>query len=129
MKKLQKRIYEYSKARGWHKLKPGDLAKSIMIEGAELLEHFQWDNPTLDEFKKDKEKIKEVSSELADVFIYAIELGTELGLDLDKVIEEKLKHIEKKYPAKLMREATARDGARRNAEYWEIKKKYRKESL
>ena len=128
MKKLQKRIYEYSNARGWHKLAPGDLAKAIMIEGAELLEHFQWDNPTLYEVKKDKEKIKKLASELADVFIYAIELGTELGLDLDKVIEEKLKHAEKKYPAGLMKKITRRDGAGRGAEYWEIKKKYRREN-
>jgi dCTP diphosphatase len=122
MKKLQERIYKYAKARNWHKLKPGDLAKSIMIEGAELLELFQWDNPILEEVKKDKNKVKEISKELADIMIYAIELGTELKLDLNSIIEDKLKHVEKKYPASLIKRAS-QEG--RSDEYWKIKREYR----
>jgi NTP pyrophosphatase (non-canonical NTP hydrolase) len=129
MKKIEKRVYAYAKARNWHKLKPGDLAKSIMIEGAELLELFQWDNPTLEEVKKDKEKVKEIAKELADIFIYSIELATELNLDIDKIVEEKLKHVEKKYPAKLIKQSQKVSGPGRSAEYWRIKKEFRKNSL
>ena len=65
------------KARGWDKTAPADQAKSIMIEGAELLEHFQWKNFTVAEIKKDKEKYEGIQSEVADVLIYAIDLATD----------------------------------------------------
>ena len=54
MKALEKEIFKYLKERNWHKLQPGDLAKSISVEAGELLELFQWLNPTLKEIKKDK---------------------------------------------------------------------------
>jgi hypothetical protein len=41
---LGKKIDKFDSDRKWIGLDPSDLAKSIMIEGAELLEHFQWDN-------------------------------------------------------------------------------------
>jgi hypothetical protein len=52
MWKIQKKIESMMKARGWDKTAPADQAKSIMIEGAELLEHFQWKNFTIAEIKK-----------------------------------------------------------------------------
>ena len=102
MKELEKKIYKYLKDRGWDNLRPSDLAKSIMIEGAELLELFQWENLPLEKVKKNNEKIGQIRKELADVLIYAIEMSVLLELDTQKVIEDKLSHIEKKYPAKLM---------------------------
>ncbi len=42
MNTLEKRIYKFLKVRGWDNLRPSDLAESIIIEGAELLELFQW---------------------------------------------------------------------------------------
>lgn len=41
MKELEKRVRRHLEERGWNKLRPSDIAKSIMIEGAELLELFQ----------------------------------------------------------------------------------------
>lgn len=121
MKDLEKKIYKHLKDRNWTDLRPVDLAKSIMIEGAELLEHFQWDNLSLEEVKKDKVKIKEIKGELADVMIYAIEMSVLLGLDTQKLINKKLVHIAKKYPAKLMKDKSVG-----TANYWKIKKEYRK---
>lgn len=72
MKELENIIFKYLKARNWVDLKPVDLAKFIMIEGAELLEHFQWDAKTLAEVKKDKKKLNEIGEEIADVMIYAL---------------------------------------------------------
>ena len=60
MQKVQKEIKTYMKERAWDTLRPGDLAKSISIEAAELLENFQWDNPELETVLKDKEKIKKI---------------------------------------------------------------------
>lgn len=127
MKGLENKVYKYLKERRWDDLRPSDIAKSIMIEGAELLELFQWSNLSLEEIKKDKEKIEEIKKELADVLIYAIEMSVLLGLDTDKIIRKKLAYVEKKYPAKSMRERKKEPGT--ESQYWKIKKAYRKKGL
>ncbi len=125
MKNLEKKIYKHLRDRGWDKLRPSDLAKSIIIEGAELLEIFQWENLSLEEVKKDKRKLEEIRNELADVLIYALEISVLLDLDTEKIIRRKLTYVQKKYPAKLMREDKEREPGTESA-YWQIKKKYRK---
>lgn len=95
-----------------------------MIEGAELLEIFQWENLSLEEIKKDKEKIAQIKEELADVLIYAMELSVLLDLDTEKIIKSKLSAVQKKYPAKLMKNSTSKGGSS-DSEYWRIKKEYR----
>lgn len=122
MKDLEKSVRKLLIERGWINLRPGDIAKSISIESAELLEHFQWSNPELAECKKDTTIKKKVSAELADILIYALELAVLLNLDTKRVIEDKLKHIRKKYPADRMKEASKAGNA---SVYWEIKKKHR----
>ena len=124
MKELEQTIYRYLKARGWDKLRPADLSKSIMIEGAELLELFQWDNLPLEEVKKNKEKLEEIKKELADVLIYSLEMSVLLGFDTEKIIRAKLARAVKKYPAKAMKQ---RGGAEAGTEsgYWKIKKEHR----
>lgn len=124
MKELEKKLYRYLKARNWHALRPVDLSKSIMIEGAELLELFQWENRTLEEVKTNKAQVEEIKKELADVLIYAMELSILLGFDTEKIIRAKLAYAEKKYPAKLMRDdATREPGVK--SEYARIKAKHR----
>ncbi|HLC99657.1 MAG TPA: MazG-like family protein [Patescibacteria group bacterium] len=118
MKKLEKKIYKHLKDRHWHNIRPADLAKSIMIEGAELLELFQWENLSLEDVKRNKEKTEEIQKELADVLIYCLEMSVLLEFDTEKIIRSKLAFAGKKYPAKLMRaDKTA---------YLQIKKEYRK---
>jgi len=126
MKDLETKVYQHLKARKWDDLRPVDLAKSIMIEGAELLELFQWENLSLEEVKKDKEKISEIKKELADVMIYGLEMSVLLGLDTEKIIRQKLLHVAKKYPAKLMRK---RKSDTTNSDYLRIKKEYRAKKL
>jgi dCTP diphosphatase len=66
-----------------------NLAKSISIEAAELLELFQWgDEP-------DEERIRE---ELADVLAYCLHLADDLGIDVDDLVLEKVAKNELKYP-------------------------------
>lgn len=126
MKELEKKVYKHLKDRNWHKLRPSDLAKSIMIEGAELLELFQWENLSLEEIKRDKEKVKDIKGELADVLIYALEMSVLLGLNTEKIINDKLAYAGKKYPAQLMRKNTQQEPGT-DSEYWRIKKEYRKQ--
>ena len=124
MKKLTHDIFTYLKEREWDDLKPGDVAKSISIEAAELLELFQWTNPTLDEFKKDAEKIEVLKGELADVLIYALDLAVLLELDAEKLIRAKLDKITKKYPAHLFKNKVV--GSKKHLDvYLEIKNAHR----
>lgn len=121
MKEIESKIKKYLCDRGWDKkIQPADLAKSISIESAELLECFQWDNPNIETVKKDKKKISEIKNEVADVLIYCFDLSVILGFDVKKIILEKLKHVEKKYPAKIMKSSTD------NINYWKIKNEHRK---
>src|SRR3989338_3252218 len=127
MRKLEKKVYKHLKEQNWHNLRPSDLAKSIIIEGAELLELFQWENLSLEEIKSNKGKIEEIKKELADVLIYAIQMAVLLNLNTDKIINDKLNHVAKKYPAKLMKKKAKKDsGSGDDSEYWKIKKAYRK---
>lgn len=117
---LEKVVYKHLKDRAWDNLRPADLAKSIMIEGAELLEHFQWENLSLEEVKSNKKRIKEIQAELADVLIYCIEMSVLLGFDTEKIIRAKLAKAQRKYPAKLMRQRSGEPGTEKA--YWKIKK-------
>ena len=125
MKNIEKIIYKHLKERGWDNLRPSDLAKSIMIEGAELLELFQWENLSLAEIKKNRRKVSEIKKELADVLIYAIEMSVLLQLDTEKIICSKLAYVAKKYPAKLMKANKTKEPGT-ESEYWRIKQEYRK---
>ncbi len=123
MLKLPTTIQKYTHARSWEKLPPADLAKSVMIEGAELLEHFQWSNPSPEDIKKDKEKYLEIQSEVADVFIYIAEMANALEFDLEKAVYTKLEKVEKKYPAKLFKNSKVPHGT---GVYEKIKAEYRR---
>mgnify|MGYP003288725725 CR=1 FL=1 len=88
---LKQRIDKFVKDRDWGQFHtPVNLAKSISIEAAELLECFQWSN---DEFNKE-----DVLEELADVMNYCIQMSLVLGVDLIDVIHSKMDKTEKKYP-------------------------------
>lgn len=85
-----RRIDQFNKERDWDQFhSPENLAKSIAIEAAELLEIFQWGS------EGDPEKVKE---ELADVMIFCIQLAMKYNFDIEKIILEKLEVNEKKYP-------------------------------
>lgn len=76
--------------RNWDQFhSPSNLAKSISIEAAELLEAFQWSE------NANESKIRE---ELADVLTYCILLADKYGLDPDEIVLAKLEETQKKYP-------------------------------
>jgi dCTP diphosphatase len=68
---------------------PENLAKSISIESAELLECFQWSGDA------DEEKVR---NELADVLTYCLMLAKKLGVDPDQIVLDKLAVTRNKYP-------------------------------
>src|SRR3989344_3364255 len=127
MKNIESEIYQYLKERGWDNLSPGNIAKSISIEAAELLELFQWTNNNLEETKKDFQKMEEIKKELADVFIYAFDMAVLLDINTEEIIKKKLEQVKKKYPAKLMRKKAKKiPGSGTDLEYLRIKNNYRK---
>lgn len=88
------RINQFRDERNWRQFhNEKDLAMSISIEAAELLEIFQW--KTSEEALKDFEHLKE---EIADVLIYSYMLADNLNLDIDEIIQEKLIKNNLKYP-------------------------------
>ena len=70
------------------------LAISISLEAAELLEVFQWSGTDVSNEGK-QEKIKE---ELADVLNYCVLMADACGLDIDEIVQEKIKVNNEKYP-------------------------------
>lgn len=111
MQELQNDIRAYLKERNWDSLRPGDVAKSISIEAAELLEHFQWENPELDVFKQDAKQLEEVKNELADVLIFCLDMAVLLDIDAEAAIREKLEKVKQKYPAELFQHKSDNPGS------------------
>lgn len=126
MKDFQNKIAKYLKARGWGKGAPGAYAKAVVIEAAELLEHFQWTDSSAEELRKDKEKFKQVQKEVADIMIYCFDLAVTLEFDMEKILKSKLAEVSKKYPAKLMSKAKKENN---DSVYWKIKKEHRMKGL
>lgn len=90
-------ILKFRDDRDWKQFhNPKDLAISISLEAAELLEVFQWSgSDTLCEQKKDK-----IKEELADVINYCVLMADVCGLDMDEIVQEKIKINNEKYPVK-----------------------------
>ncbi|MCR5735037.1 MAG: nucleotide pyrophosphohydrolase [Lachnospiraceae bacterium] len=85
------RIRRFSEDRDWDQFhSPENLAKSIVIEAAELLECFQWSGTDYD--------LQHVKEELADVIVYVQDMLDKLGLDADEIVNMKMDQNEKKYP-------------------------------
>lgn len=91
MKDTIRTIKQFNRDREWDKFHaPNNLAKSIVIEAAELLECFQWNN---EEYNK-----QDVCDELADVMIYCIQMADVINVDMETIINEKMEKNAKKYP-------------------------------
>jgi len=85
---LTDKMNAFVTAKGWYASTspkpqtPRNLAISLSLEASEVLEHFQWEENTSD--------AQELSSELADVALYLLQLASVSGIDLEKAILEKL---------------------------------------
>lgn len=124
MKTFEQKIADYLGERGWDDLRPGDIAKSIMIEGAELLEHFQWENLSKEEVLADEKKMIAIKKELADVMIYCFDMAAVLDIDVEQMLEEKLAKVKEKYPLEHFNHEQR--GSREAVDtYWKIKEEHR----
>ena len=95
---ITEKVLAFNEARGWNPVAE-DAAKSIIIEAAELLEHYQWDGGDRKLGTNSKTKdIDKIKAEVADVLWYLITFCQATGIDIEEAFEQKLKHNEIKYP-------------------------------
>ena len=95
---LARDLDQFAAERDWHRHHaPKNLASALIVEAAELLEHFQWmtepESRTLS-----PEKLAEVRGEMADVLLYLVQLGNALGIDVVAAGREKLAINEGRFP-------------------------------
>ena len=115
------KIKEFNHLRGWHQ-PPQNNAKSIVIEAAELLEHFQWDDPGSADYDPPKNLI-EIQKEAADVFWYLVAFCHESGFELVDAVKLKYQHNSEKYPVDMFKqEDHVKLYYQRKAEYRQNKK-------
>jgi len=87
---LRDEIAAFMAERDWAQFHtPENLAKSIAIEAAELLECFQWAADA------DQDRVR---GELADVLTYCLLLADSIGVDPDQIVRDKLEVTREKYP-------------------------------
>lgn len=96
--KLQERIVRFRDKRDWKQFhNPKDMAISLSLEAAELLEHFQWRSKREIE-KYIKKAKKNIGEELSDVLYWILLLSHDLRIDLVQALDRKMQENEKKYP-------------------------------
>lgn len=91
MKDIIEQLRTFTKERNWEQYHtPDNLAKSIMIEAAELLENYQWQ-----EEAKDLDNVKD---EIADILAYTLMLADHYDFDVKELLNTKIKKNHAKYP-------------------------------
>ena len=100
VEELKALVAEFISARKWEKHHTAkNLAVSIAIESAELMEHFQWLNPDeVQQMLAEPEARANIGDELADVLIYAISFALQADLDISEIVHSKMARNEVRFP-------------------------------
>lgn len=121
LQEIKDKVEEFQSIRGWNQQSPKDFALSLILEAAELLEHFQ--------FKSGKQVEDEarlhgpICDELADVLWWVMAMGNRLGIDVAHAFEVKYAKNETKYPAEVFSDDKTDEEKKRI--YYKIKGDYR----
>lgn len=96
---LRDALRDFAAARDWRQYHtPKNLAMAMIVEAAELVEHFQWATPE-ESLHPSAEKLAEIRDEVADTLIYLVELADALDIDLLAAARDKIAKNAVKYPA------------------------------
>lgn len=108
LNELRARINTFVQERDWEQFhSPKNLAMAMIVEAAELVEHFQWD--TIEESHQlTPEKREQVSHELADTFVYLLRIAEVTGVDLIAAANAKIELNARKYPVEKARGSNAK---------------------
>ena len=98
---LRKLVADFVSERDWNQFhSPKNLAMSLAVEAAELMEHFQWISAEESRaLSEQPDKVAAAAEELADVVSYALAMANELGIDIAAAMEAKMVKNAQKYPA------------------------------
>lgn len=100
---IRDRLRQFTAERDWERYhSPKNLAMALIVEAAELVEHFQWLNEA-QSAALPPEKMAEVEDELADVLLYLVSLADKLGVDLGSAAMAKIARNETRYPSEKVR--------------------------
>jgi NTP pyrophosphatase (non-canonical NTP hydrolase) len=114
IQELKNLVKKFEDERGWQKHHTAkNIAISLCIEAAELLEHFQWD-----EYRQEDKQA--IADELADVMLNCLNFANQMDIDISSAFLKKLDRVKKKYPVEKFNPDN--DNA---DEYFKIKKEYR----
>ena len=95
---LRDTLRRFAADRDWDQYhSPKNLAAALIVEAAELLEHFQWMTEAESKVLSAKERAR-VREEMADVLIYLVRLADKLDVDLLEAARQKIKQNALKYP-------------------------------
>lgn len=102
---LRSAVRQFVDERDWRQYhSPKNLAMSIAIEAAEIMEHFQWlstEEATM--HMNDASQRAEVADELADVLIYCLSFANSSGIDVSEAIMKKLARNQVRFPIESVR--------------------------
>ena len=100
------KLIKFNDERSWAKFQTlQNLAVSISLEAAELLEHFQW---TTEDQDISQDKSDKMAEEVADILIYLLLFANKLGIDPVQATQDKIEKNAQKYPAELVRGKSAK---------------------
>lgn len=100
---LTRRIREFTEARDWQQFhSPKNLAMALIVETAELVEHFQW-LTEVQSHTLSPEKLVQVGEELADIQIYLVRIADQLNVNLLDAVDKKIMANAEKYPVEKAR--------------------------
>ena len=103
MHQLNEDVNLFVEERDWGLFQtPMNLSMALIVEAAELVEHFQWMRPEESDSLTNNKK-KKVAEELADILIYTVRLADRLGVDLEQSAKDKLTKNRRKYPVEKAR--------------------------
>ncbi|MBB3343182.1 nucleotide pyrophosphohydrolase [Luteimonas sp. RC10] len=108
IKALQAALRAFAQARDWEQFhSPKNLAASLSIEAAEVLEHFQWLTEAQSR-QLDAERTAQVADEIADVLLYLLQLADKLGIDPLAAARDKLARNAERYPVERAKGSSAK---------------------
>lgn len=109
---LREKIARFAQERDWEQFhSPKNLAMALIVEAAELVEHFQWLRQD-ESYDLPADKRRAVEEELADILVYLVRIADRLDIDLLAAAHSKIRSNESKYPVE-----KARGNSKKYTEY------------
>ena len=99
LEKIKLKLRQFAEERDWDQFHaPKNLSMALIVEAAELVEHFQWLTEK-ESHNLPEDKMREVEEELADIQIYLVRIADKLNVDLLNAVNKKIEINKKKYPS------------------------------